>query len=100
MPPLATRRPFLRTPPWPIPILFLLVMAMGMIAIVSRGRPARIFVSLGIVLLCAALLPAGGCGGSSNPPPAGGTPPGTYILTVTGTEQGVSHSLNLTLTVK
>jgi len=98
VPPLAIRRPFLRTPPWPIPILFLLVMV-GMIAIVSRARPPRIFVSLGITLLCVALLPAGGCGGSSNPPPAGGTPPGTYILTVTGTEQGVSHSLSLILTV-
>ena len=99
-PPLAIRRPFLRTPPWPIPILFLLAMAMGMIAIVSRARPARTFMSLGIILLCGALLPAGGCGGSSNLPPAGGTPPGNYILTVTGTEQGVSHTLNLTLTVK
>jgi hypothetical protein len=52
-------------------------------------------------LAVAALVTLTGCIGSSatTPTPTVGTPGGTYTLTVTGTTQGTSRTLNLTLTV-
>jgi len=67
--------------------------------LVRAWAPAAI-----LLIYLATLVTASGCGGGSSsgpppPPPPGGTPAGTYTLTVTGTQQGVSRNLNLTLIV-
>lgn len=61
------------------------------------GRRAFLssFAILLFSLLCLAACGGGGSSGPSNP----GTPKGNYTLTVTGTANGVSHSLSLALAV-
>jgi hypothetical protein len=66
------------------------------------GTRRRKFVGLlviGMVLMCLLLLPA--CGGGSSGGGGGGTPPGTYTITVTGTNGGtvVTGTPALTLTI-
>jgi hypothetical protein len=86
--------------------IFLLVLALALLAILGRFRDAAKLPGRGLalapVLALALMILAwvGGCGGGGgggqhNP----GTPKGTSALTVTGTSDGVSHTLNLTLTV-
>ncbi len=61
----------------------------------------RVWASLGASLCLAVVLSA--CGGGSSGGGGGGgnngTPPGSYTLTVTGTQQGVNRTLQLTLDV-
>jgi hypothetical protein len=47
----------------------------------------------------AALIGCGGGGSTVLPPPSGGTPAGNYMLTVTASSGGVSHTTQLTLIV-
>jgi hypothetical protein len=97
-------------PNWPpltgLRFIFLLVLALALLAILGRFRDAAKLPGRGLalapVLALALMILAwvGGCGGGGgggqhNP----GTPKGTSALTVTGTSDGVSHTLNLTLTV-
>ena len=87
-------------------LIFLLLFALALLVLLGRFRvaaklPRPVLASaptLAFVLLILAWV--GGCGGGGgggqhNP----GTPKGTSTLTVTGTSGGVSHTLNLTLTV-
>jgi hypothetical protein len=46
------------------------------------------------------LLMMAGCGGSGGGGGPSGTPAGTYTLVVTGTQQGGTVTIKLTLTVK
>jgi hypothetical protein len=97
-------------PNWPpltgLRFIFLLVLALALLAILGRFRDAAKLPGRGLalapVLALALMILAwvGGCGGGGgggqhNP----GTPKGTSALTVTGTSGGVSRTLNLTLTV-
>ena len=75
--------------------------------LVSRSAKMRRFRSfLGVSLIAGALLAACGGGGGRTIIHTPGTPPGTYSLTVTGAASPatgsaqVTHSLNLTLTVR
>jgi hypothetical protein len=76
------------------------------------ARTRRRWGKLALVGLLASLLPIGcglgvtpGAGGTSSnqPPPVTGsnpTPSGAYTLTVTGTAPGLSHSVQVNLTVE
>jgi hypothetical protein len=66
---------------------------------VSRMKPAPAALLSACLLLSAIWTGCSGGGSSSGPPHPTGTPAGNYTLTVTGTSQGVSHTVNLTLTV-
>jgi hypothetical protein len=105
----ASSRGGFRLPPLPFPwgdgnvscawvLLAFLALAGSMLAL-SKRRPAW---SLAAVMLAATLLP--GCGGgqmnvgSSVTQP--GTPTGSYALAVTASSAGVTHTMNLTLTVQ
>jgi hypothetical protein len=102
--------PRTKLPRWPpltgLRLLFLLLMALALLALSGRFRIAAklprpglaLAPALAFVLLILAWVGgcgSGGGGGQHNP----GTPKGTSTLTVTGTSGGVSHTLNLTLTV-
>jgi hypothetical protein len=52
-----------------------------------------------IIALLLSLVWAGACGNAASSGGKPGTPPGTSMLKVTGTSDGVSHTLNLTLTL-
>ncbi|HEY6269238.1 MAG TPA: FG-GAP-like repeat-containing protein [Candidatus Acidoferrum sp.] len=95
---------------WPpltrLRLIFLLVFAITLLAILRLFRDAaklprrRLALAPALALVLMMLAWIGGCGGGGgggqhNP----GTPKGTSTLTVTGTSGGVSHTLNLTLTV-
>jgi hypothetical protein len=56
--------------------------------------------SLALFLFAVLFLVACGGGSTTPPPPSNpGTPKGNYTLIVTGTANGVAHSLSLALTV-
>jgi hypothetical protein len=67
-----------------------------------RPRGRRVLRAASTLLAAVALVSLAGCIGSSTitPTPTLGTPAGTYTLTVTGTTQGTSRILSLTLTVE
>jgi hypothetical protein len=91
---------------------FALAMAIPIGFLARRRRRGRNLLLLGLVVtLIGCGLGLTGCGlgvkpgsGSSTttPPPASSypTPPGSYTLSVTGTAPGLSHSVQLTLTVE
>jgi peptidoglycan/LPS O-acetylase OafA/YrhL len=94
-----------RAPRWLIPhsaLLLLLLLSLAVLTVKRRWRPVRVCASTAIFLVCVFVVAACGGGNSSAPPPpplVGGPPAGTYTLTVTGTQQGVSRTVKLTLTV-
>ena len=60
-----------------------------------------------VFLVLGACLFQSACGGSGSnsqttPPPSGGTPAGSYTVTVTGSSNGLQHTVspNMTLTVQ
>jgi len=99
-------------PNWPpltgLRLIFLLLFALALLAILGRFRGTAklprpglaLAPALALVLLTLAWV--GGCGGGGSSASAlhnPGTPKGTSSLTVTATSGGLSHMLNLTLTV-
>ena len=60
----------------------------------------QLTMALAMVLLLASVAFLGGCGGGGSSRPPTGTPAGTFMLTVTATSNGASHSTQLTLTVQ
>jgi trimeric autotransporter adhesin len=108
---IASRRGY---PPWrPFngfalsAVVFLVAFVLMLLAPGSRARGAALIwrraylisISFGCLVLGTAFLV--GCGGSTSTTTQQdlGTPMGTYVLTITGTASGVSHSQTLTLTV-
>jgi FG-GAP-like repeat/Abnormal spindle-like microcephaly-assoc'd, ASPM-SPD-2-Hydin len=96
---------------WPplalVRLISLLLLAAALLAFLAHLRGAANLPRRGLAFAPALALAlmiltwVGGCagggggGGQHNP----GTPTGTYTLTLTGTSSGVSHTLNLSLTV-
>ncbi len=96
---------------WPLlPLLAFSLLALTISAfftrtgkgMVVRKAPLGPAWALGLALAFAAaqLACGGGGGGGGSPPPRPGTPPGTYMVTVTGTSSGVSGSTTVTLVVQ
>jgi hypothetical protein len=96
-----------------LPMALMVALASTLMAFASRFRGAAaqarrayaFAIPLGFLVVAMILIGCGGGGGggssngSSGPPPSGGTSTGNYVLTITGTSNGVSHSQTLTLTV-
>ena len=96
-PPLTTLRL------WTLVLLALAVMLLAGLVATRRLRPVFASTTLALIVLFLALV--GGCGGGiggggSGGPHSPGTPSGTSTVTITGSNGGVSRTLNLTLTVK
>ena len=92
--------------PWDIPPIVVFCIGLFVLLVLGllrRFRPARtrlqpaLLVSLAAVLLAITFWTACGSGAS---PSSGGTPPGTYMLTVTGASGSLSHSTTVSLTVQ
>jgi hypothetical protein len=61
----------------------------------------RLALAAPLLLLVLTVTAMSGCSGQSNKPPvSNGTPPGTYTLMLTGTSNGVSRTMQLTLIVQ
>ena len=80
-------------------MLALLVVAMLWKARASRARMCLAATMLMMVTLACASCGGGGTSLGTGPPPAQGTPPGPYLITVTGTSGNVVHSKMVKLTV-
>jgi centrosomal CEP192-like protein len=104
--------PHIGPPNWPpltsLRLIFLLLFALALLAILGRLRGTAMLPQPGLALAPALALVllilawVGGCGGGGSSASAlhnPGTPKGTSSLTVTATSGGLSHTLNLTLTV-
>jgi hypothetical protein len=104
--------PRTKPPNWPpltgLRLVFLLLFALALLAILGRFRDAAMLPRPGLALAPAVALVlltlawVGGCGGGGNSAPRNpnpGTLKGTSALTVTATSGGLSHTQNLTLTV-
>lgn len=92
------RRPLRRT------AVVWVILGLAMLAVCGLARRRWPWGTLRVAatsLAVVALITLAGCIGSSatTPTPTVGTPAGTYTLTITGTTQGTSRTLNLTLTV-
>ncbi|HEV3254643.1 MAG TPA: choice-of-anchor D domain-containing protein [Candidatus Acidoferrales bacterium] len=90
--------------PWALPLLLAWALALAAMALAGsearrlRGaRPMRWLAPAGVAVV---LLMMAGCGGSGGGGGPSGTPAGTYTLVVTGTQQGGTVTIKLTLTVK
>ncbi len=89
--------PVARFPLVPLAVLLLLLASW------RNKRPRMNFAVVAPVLALALFLVTVGCGsvgGGSGGPGGPGTPPGTYTLTITGSSQGGSRTLPLSLTVR
>ncbi len=78
-----------------------LILMAGALALLSRavGRRRLGVLLAATLLVLIAFAACGGGGGTSGPRPPTGTTAGNYVITVTGTSQGLTHSIQLTLTV-
>jgi hypothetical protein len=87
---------------WPLSAVAIELLLFALVNLIlmalRRRRPARF--ALRAAGLSLALFLVACAGGPSTQSIARGTPAGTYTLTVTGTQQGATRSLNLTLTVQ
>jgi hypothetical protein len=105
LPPSPIRRPWQYPPQSPlqyaIPVMLCVLLTAAKALGGGRLRLVRTWVTAAAVMVClGTLMTLSGCsGGGSSPPPLSGTPAGTYTLTVTGTSQGVSRTVSLTLTI-
>jgi hypothetical protein len=82
--------------PW-TGLLYGLALLSLVLAILSRTTRRRLVLAGGAVLM---LLLAGCGGGSSSPPTNNGTPAGTYTISVSGSAQGTTQAMNVTLVVQ
>ena len=99
----TTARSMMLPPPsadWRMPRL-IPIQLLGMMALLAcvsiAARRKRTRWVLATTMLC--VLMWGACGGGSSPKPSGGTPAGTYNLTISGTADGATQTLGLTLNV-
>jgi hypothetical protein len=81
-----------------------LALALAAMALAGRearrlrgARPMRWLAPAGVAMM---LLMMAGCGGSGGGAAPSGTPAGNYTLVVTGSQQGGTVTMKLTLTVK
>jgi VCBS repeat protein/List-Bact-rpt repeat protein len=65
-----------------------------------KRKSGRARVVAGIIVVGVLALEAGCAGGASPANSSGGTPPGSYIVTITGTSASLQHSASVTLTVQ
>jgi hypothetical protein len=89
--------------PWALPLL--LAWALGLAAMMLAKRETRRLRAARLRWLAPAsvavvLLMMAGCGGSGGGGGPSGTPAGTYTLVVTGSQQGGTVTIKLTLTVR
>jgi hypothetical protein len=89
---------------WPMAFIMsvasVMVFAVRFRRVGVQNRIIYIFaIPVGYLILAIILIGCGGGASGEPTPPSGGTPTGSYVLTVTGTSNGVSHSQTLTLTV-
>ena len=94
----------------PLPILFAGTLLSMLLLICLRLRPSPRLrwlraLSFALFLFCL-VLPLVSCGGGSSgsvapppPPPPAGTPPGSYVITVTGQSGNLTHRITLMLNV-
>jgi hypothetical protein len=87
---------------FPTTPLWAVLVATAALVAVGRRRACggcRLAYPAFLACLCLVIAWSTGCGSNSSPPHKSGTPKGTYTLSVTGTSNGVSRPLSLTLTV-
>jgi len=96
-----------RFPTWPSGPRGLLVSAGTLLALVvsvlaplARARTTRLRLAFAAGFLFAMLVAGCGGSGSSAPPTSNGTPTGTYTISVSGSAQGTTQAMNLTLVVQ
>ena len=65
-----------------------------------RRKIIAVSAATAIVTLALFAVGCGGGGGTPGPPVITGTPAGSYQITVAATSAGVSHNLNLAVTVQ
>jgi hypothetical protein len=72
-----------------------------LVRLTATRRSAKLAFATVMLVLLGAIVWTGGCtgGGGGGVHHDPGTPAGSYTLTVTGTSNGVSHTLKLTLKV-
>ncbi len=80
----------------PAGLLMLGIVALGASALRRRAwGPRAALAAAGLLLLCGA-----GCTAAFSSGPGGRTPAGTYTLVLTGTSEGATRTLDLTLNIK
>jgi photosystem II stability/assembly factor-like uncharacterized protein len=103
VPPTSPHLPITMSPKLLLAILFGLVLC-ALLLRLARTRPRRFGAAFPLaVILVLLIFQAGSCGGGGGgtqpPPPPPGTPPGTYMITVTGTSGSTTHTTTLQLIV-
>jgi hypothetical protein len=72
----------------------------GMAFLWTTRRRRRFFSGFATVVLWIFLIQAVACGGGSGTPSRSGTPPGTYMITITGAFGSLQHTNSVTLNVQ